>query len=116
MAWEDPEVLAASASRTTTGNSGAKFAPDGVNLNLLLEVTAQSGTTPTLDVTVEWSMDGTNFGIGQPADSFTQVTTVTPTRVVKSFTTKAPQFRVVWTLGGTTPNYTFQVTRYTVGG
>lgn len=116
MAWEDPSIVVLSGSKTATGNSGAFNAPKGLYLNLLLEVTAQSGTTPTLDVTVEWSMDGTNFGQGQPSDAFTQVTTTVPTRVVKQFNTKAPYFRVVYTIGGTTPNYTFQVTRYAVGG
>jgi hypothetical protein len=115
MAWEDPAVVVVSGAKSASGNSGAVNSPKGLYLNVLLEVTAQSGTTPTLDVSVEWSMDGTNFGVAQPADSFTQVTTTVPTRVVKAFQNKAPFYRVVYTLGGTSPNYTFQVTRYAVG-
>jgi len=114
MAYGDPGIIATSAARTTTGNSGSQACGAGIYLNLLVEVTAASGTTPTLDFTVEWSMDGTNFGVGQPADSFTQITAATA-RVVKQFVAKAPFYRLVWTIGGTTPSFTFQATRYTTG-
>lgn len=115
MAWEDPVVIASSSARTVTGNSGALPCPKALNLSILIEVTAQSGTAPTLDLSVEWSMDGTNFGAAQTADAFTQITTTTPTRAVKSFSVKAPYYRLVWTIGGTSPSYTFSATRYGVG-
>lgn len=114
MAYGDVVVIAASAARTTTGNSGAQLAEKALFLNLLVEVTASSGTTPTLDFTVEWSMDGTNFGVGQAADSFTQITAAT-VRVAKQFAVKAPFYRLVWTIAGTTPSFTFQATRYATG-
>lgn len=111
MAFGDPVAFVASAARTTTGNSPAIACEKGLQLNVLVEVTASSGTTPTLDFTVEWSMDGTNFASGQAADSFTQITAAT-VRAVKQFAVKAPFFRLVWTVGGTTPSFTFAASRY----
>jgi hypothetical protein len=111
MAFGDAAVVVASAARTTTGNSGALAAEKGLNLALLVEVTASSGTTPTLDFTVEWSADGVNFAVAQAVDSFTQITAAT-VRAVKSFTVKMPFYRLVWTVGGTTPSFTFQASRY----
>ena len=115
MAYEEDAVIVAAADRTTSGNSGAQITGKALNLSIIVEVTANSGTTPTLDFSVEWSADGVNFAVAQPADNFTQITTVVPTRVVKSFSVKADNFRVVWVIAGTTPHYTFQVTRYAVG-
>jgi hypothetical protein len=111
VAFGDAVAVVASAARTSTGNSGALACEKGLNLNLLVEVTASSGTTPTLDLTIEWSMDGTNFAVAQAADSFTQITAAT-VRAVKQFPVKAPFFRLVWTVAGTTPSFTFQASRY----
>jgi len=114
MAYGEPTQFVASAARTTSGNSGAQPAEKALNLALVVEVTASSGTTPTLDLTVEWSMDGTNFAVADPADSFTQITT-SPTRRAKTFTVKGTSYRLVWTIAGTTPSFTFSATRYAVG-
>lgn len=111
MAFNDALAFVTSAARTTTGNSAAIACEKGLNLNLMVEVTASSGTTPTLDFTVEWSMDGTNFGSLQAAESFTQITAATVRRL-QQFPVKAPFFRLVWTIAGTTPSFTFQATRY----
>jgi len=100
-----------SAARTATGQSAAitvgRVETSG-KFGLILNCTAASGTTPTLDVTVEWSADGTNFFAAQAADSFTQVTT-TGQVGAKSFDVKGPFYRVKWTIGGTTPSFTFTV-------
>ncbi len=102
----------ASAARTTTGVSSAiAVATNTVSPTLValaVNVTAVSGTTPTLDLSVEWSTDGgTTWFVGQPADTFTQVT-ATGT-AIKTFTPKAPHCRVRWTIAGTTPSFTFAV-------
>ena len=102
-------TVVTSAARTTTGTSGGVSTTDA-RLSLLVNVTASSGTTPTLDLTIEWSHDGTNWAVGQPADSFTQITGTTV--VVKQFTAKAPQYRIRWTIGGTTPSFTFTISEY----
>ena len=96
----------ASAARTTTGNSGALTA-QGTVLDVLVDCTAVSGTSPTLDVTVEWSHDGTNFAAADTADAFTQITAAKKT--VKRFDLKGPYHRFVWTIGGTTPSFTFSI-------
>ena len=114
MAYEDVNAFVTSAARTTTGNSGAIGLGKSLNVGIMVEVTAQSGTTPTLDFSVEWSMDGTNFGAAQPVDTFTQFAATTG-RAIKLFAVKAPFLRVVWTIAGTTPSFTFLISRYGVG-
>lgn len=98
-----------SAARSTTGNSGSVVIGrmDIGKLALLVNVTAASGTTPTLDLSVQWSADGTTFFAAQPADAFTQITTTGG--AAKVFDVKAAFYRLLWTIGGTTPSFTFTV-------
>lgn len=104
----DARLVVASAARTTTGTSGANAIPQGANkVSLMANVTAVTGTGPTLDLTVEWSNDGTAWAVGEPTDSFTQITAVSAK--AKEFVVKGAAYRVRWTLGGTTPNFTFAV-------
>lgn len=115
MAYEDVTTVVASAARTTTGNSGALPAPKSLNMALSVEVSASSGTTPNLVASVEWSFDGgTNFcAVDTAADAFAAITTTV--RVTKLLTVKAPHYRIVWTITGTTPSFTFSCNRYGVG-
>ncbi len=118
MSQNVPSVEVASAARTTTGDSGYIALPAGAltgqdTLSLLVDVTAQSGTTPTLDLAVEWSLDGgVTFAAAEPADAFNQIAAATPT-TVKSFGAKGTGYRIVWTIAGTTPSYTFSITELT---
>jgi len=114
MAYEDGSVVVAPAPRTATGNSGAIPCPKGLNLAVGVTVTAVSGTTPSLTLSVEWSHDGTNFYvIDGAADTFTAVTAAaTP---IKVFAIKGPFWRLVWTITGTTPSFTIAATRYVIG-
>jgi hypothetical protein len=67
-------------------------------------VSAASGTTPTLDVVLQTTADGTNY---YTAGSFTQLTTTgTESKV---FTGLGSLSRWKWTIGGTTPSFTFAV-------
>lgn len=109
-----PNVIT-SGAKTATGTSNAM--PLGSQslrlgqqlLELGLNITAVSGTTPTLDLTVEWSFDGgVTFLVGEPADTFTQKTAAGSG--AKVFTAKGNAYRVKWTIGGTTPSFTFSVT------
>ena len=102
-----PGTVVTSTARTTTGNSGALKAPSEPNLSLLAVVSAASGTTPSMTLSVEWSADGTNFVPADTADSFTAITTANG--LTKRFTTKSAFYRVVWTITGTTPSFTFSV-------
>lgn len=112
MAFDAPREVVASAARTTTGTSAAiNLASFASRLNLFANVTAASGTTPTLDLTVEWSHDGgTTWFTGDPADAFTQITAAAAR--VKQMTLKAPTYRMRWTIAGTTPSFTFAVLEY----
>lgn len=100
-------TIVSSAARTTSGDSGSVGEARTDGLSLLVDVTAASGTTPTLDLVVDWSHDGTNWFVAQPADSFTQITAAT--KAVKRFDVKAKFYRVRWTIAGTTPSFTFAV-------
>lgn len=105
-------IVAASAARTATGSSGAlpvmDMDPSGLStLAIGLNVTAVSGTSPSLTLSVEWSFDGVNFLKGDPVDAFTAVTAVGG--AAKSFTPKGMAYRVTWTITGTTPSFTFDV-------
>jgi hypothetical protein len=110
------EQLVSSAARTTSGNSGVitGYGP-AVSLRVQLNVTAASGTTPTLNVIVEDTFDGTTFNqIG----AFAQKTTVSR-EVINITTPFTDRIRVTWTIAGTTPSFTFVVdcnTTSTVSG
>jgi hypothetical protein len=109
MAYAAPLQPVASAARTTSGSSGPVSAVDaGGFLSLLVNVSSVSGTTPSLALSVEWSMDGgTTFAAADVADTFTAITAAKT--VVGRFAVKAPIYRVVWTITGTTPSFTFDV-------
>ncbi len=103
----------ASAARTTTGSQtfGTQDS-SGKALRIQLDVTAASGTTPTLDVVIEDTLDGTNWNTVGTA--FTQKTAAG--REVKDITGLFHgQMRVRWTIGGTTPSFTFSVKGVFVG-
>ncbi|MFF1348506.1 hypothetical protein ACFVZJ_21425 [Streptomyces sp. NPDC058322] len=99
----------ASAARTTSSNSGVLPGfGDWSRMRAQLTVSAVSGTTPTLDVVLEDSLDGTNWNV---IGSFTQATAaaVQAIDITGLFTDR---LRVRWTVGGTTPSFTFAVVLY----
>lgn len=100
------EEVVASAARTASGNSGALsgYGPPQT-LRAQLEVTAASGTSPTLNVLVEDTLDGTNWNT---VGTFAQRTAV-GREVINITTPFADKVRVSWTVGGTTPSFTFSV-------
>lgn len=101
------ETLVASAARTTSSNS-ATIPGWGLtkSVRAQLEVTATSGTGETLDVTLEDTLDGTNWNtIG----SFTQAAGATR-EVINITAPFADRVRVKWVIAGTdTPTFTFSV-------
>src|SRR5215216_2128641 len=113
MAFEDPAVVLTGTAQATGAVNSNPFRTEGVNLNLVLDATAKTGTTPTLAVKVQWSMDaGATWSETETTpDQFTTFSDVVQTRV-KSFPVRAPLARVVGTVGGTTPTYTYTVRRY----
>lgn len=94
-----------SAARTANGNTAALDASAYPAISLFLNVTAVSGTTPNLVVTVEESDDGTTW---RAVGSFAAKTAVSSER--KSFSIAGDFYRLTWTITGTTPSFTFAVT------
>lgn len=105
------DVLVASAARTAAGNSGTLTSGWGAvtTIRAQLNVTAASGTSPSLTVTIEDTLDGTNWNtIG----SFSAKTAVSR-EVINITTPFSDRVRVSWTVAGTTPSFTFEVSAYT---
>jgi phage gp36-like protein len=97
-------TLASSAARTASG-AGASVdlgIKSGLTLDLL--VSAASGTSPTLAVSIETSKDGSTW---RTLGSFTQATAAGPQS--KAFAGADRYVRVAWTIGGTTPSFTFSL-------
>lgn len=115
MSRSSPVVDTQTAATATT-QSAAIPSPLGggaPKMGVYIDVTAV-GVTPTLDVTLEYSLDGTNFLPEESAaDSFTQITAIG--RAFKVFDVKAAVYRLVYTIGGTTPSFTFTVRHVALG-
>lgn len=112
-------TIAASAARTTSSDSGALQNANGAKgILITLDITAASGTTPTLDVTVQ-RYDATSAKyVDLPGAAFAQKTGTgtddlviypgigeTANRSVSDVL--GEDYKVVWTIGGTTPSFTF---------
>lgn len=108
------DQIVASAARTASGSSAA-FNTYGPITGVVFQVntTAVSGTTPTLAVKLEDSVDGTNWNQVQTTASIT-ATGITPVRVDLRATPVTERLRFTWTIGGTTPSFTFAVDAYTM--
>jgi len=96
----------ASAARTTTGVGSWLSSDEFGAATLALDVTAASGTTPTLNVTVETR--GSSADSARSVGTFAQKTAVSAER--KTFPGFDNEYRVTWTIGGATPSFTFSVT------
>lgn len=99
-------ALAASAARTTSGEGTAIDGERaGRSANFQLVVTAASGTSPTLLVTLEQSDDGLEGW--ETWKAFPETTGVTKLRITKSPTKRYVRAR--WEIGGDTPSFTFSI-------
>lgn len=94
-----------SAARTATGNSGAIGVGGNDEVAVMVDVTAVSGTTPSMTVSVEWSHDNVSWFSADPADSFTAITAAA--KKVKLFGVKGLYMRLNYAISGTTPSFTF---------
>lgn len=106
-------VLAAAARRTSTltGTGIDVLDYEGVGL-VVLNASAGTGTSPTLDVKLQHSDDNSTFADVTGA-VFTQVTDVAGTAGVRVLKINVPDLkrylRVVGTIAGTTPSFDFGV-------
>jgi len=106
----------ASAARTTSSQTSAIFfgsAPE--TINLFVDVTAVSGTSPSLTVSLEVSPDGgTTWYEAKAGAALTAVGKQTIVATV--YDTDVPLtslYRIKWAITGTTPSLTFSVDTYT---
>jgi len=103
---------AANSSRVSSGNSGAISTPCGGTLSGIIKVSSVTGTSPTLDITLEESNDnGVNF---------TQIWAAP--RITGNVNIPLPNIQItgirrwVWNIGGTSPNFTFSIDTTTFDG
>lgn len=95
-----------SGTVTTSGNSADISVDNYSAAELILKVTAVSGTTPTLDIYIEGKFE--NTGDYKTLASQTGITTTG----VWFFTISQLVFRYIrirWVVGGTSPSFTFTV-------
>ena len=97
-------TLVSSGTRTTSGSSGSLPIESIHTLRLVSSVTAASGTTPSLTVTLEHSGDGTTW---VAHSSFAAQTGTGSAR--KVFSGFDRYVRITWAITGTTPSFTFSV-------
>lgn len=100
------DTVVTSAARAASADTGVLNGYGGASsLRAQLDVTAASGTSPTLDVVIEDTLDGTNWNV---VGTFAQKTAA-GREVINVTTAFANRVRVRWTVGGTTPSFTFSV-------
>lgn len=87
---------------TATGNSISFDLGDAEQIAATLNVSAASGTTPTLDVIIEDSADGS---VWTTLQAFAQKTAA-GTEVVRITNPFHNRIRATYTVGGTTPSFT----------
>lgn len=100
-------TLQASGAQTSSNNGFAVDVGFSRELIVFLNVTAFSGTTPTLDVKIQTSDDGGTTWYDVPSGAFTQKTG-TGTQML-AFTAFGDTVRCVSTIGGTNPSFTYAV-------
>lgn len=100
-------ALQASGAQTASGNSAgidtSAFREGLVTLNC----TAASGTTPTCTVKIQASDDGGTTWYDLPNATFTQITAAAKQAI--QIQTFGDMIRAAWTIGGTSPSFTFAV-------
>lgn len=127
------KTIVASAARTVDGSSGNLSLPKGKTYGFTVNVTAVTGTTPTMDLYVQASIDGgTTY---RSCNKFAQITGVlaapsgrrlvfgasgylvgadedTMAAGANAAISQFPltrDYRIFWDLGGTNPSFTFSV-------
>lgn len=95
-----------SAARTVSGVSDT-FSTVGMGLlNTNIVVSAVSGTSPKLDIELQFSDDGTNWS---PTHSSKRFTSAPDNYRIQGVRSAGRYYRYIWTIAGTSPSFTFQV-------
>lgn len=87
---------------TATGTTTEYNAEGFTQFAATLDVSAASGTTPTLDVVIQDSLDGV---VWTTLSTFTQKTAVSK-EVIRVTTPFHDRIRATYTIAGTTPSFT----------
>ena len=102
-------LVAVAAIAVTTNGAAFDLRPYDGDIRLMLNSAAGTGTTPTLDVKIQHSDDGTTWV--DSGVTFTRVTTVAATEVLAQTAERFKRYiRAVDTVGGTTPSFARAVT------
>lgn len=113
-AYAPAAAFVPSAARTSSGVATGVLLPAyGSTVAVQVNVTASSGTTPSMALTVEWSDDSSTWFVADPAEPFTAITTTGT--AVKTFARKGRFARLRWVLTGTSPSFTFSAATYLTG-
>ncbi|MBT9156899.1 MAG: hypothetical protein DDT37_01890 [Firmicutes bacterium] len=104
------EFLHPVAARTTTGNGASIDIKDYIGRGkVMLDCAAGTGTTPTLDIVIQHSVDNVTF-IPVPGAVFAQVTTAARQQQIGLDLDAAHRHvRIAFTIAGGTPSFTFSV-------
>tara|TARA_B100000212_G_scaffold107915_1_gene80210 strand:- start:936 stop:1316 length:381 start_codon:yes stop_codon:yes gene_type:complete len=109
---EKLELLAgvATGEKTATGNgSSVDFKGYEGDILFILDSAAGGGSSPTLDVTIEDSADNSTFGALSGA-AFSQVTGTASVQKLSISADECKRYiRVKYTIGGSSPTFTFSV-------
>jgi hypothetical protein len=95
-----------SLARTTNGNSGDLRAIGGESVRAQLNVTAASGTSPTLNVLIEDTLDG---GINYNTIGTFAQKTAAGREIINIAVPFSETLRVSWTIAGTNPSFAFSI-------
>lgn len=113
-------TLISSAARTANGDSGPQENSWARGARFTLDISAASGTTPTLDLKIQYFDETSSQWLDLNGASFVQKSaTGTDDLLVypgiaetanRAVSTVLPgQWRVAWTVGGTGPSFTFSL-------
>ncbi len=107
-----PQVILASAARVASGETSGFGCRAAQSLRIYADVTAVSGTSPTLNVTIQSSPDNSQW---YTAASFSEIDATGNHTQVATFPGR--YFRCAYVIGGTdTPTITFSLTKITFEG
>lgn len=105
------DTILAEAARTASGTSD-QISTYGPVVAAVIEVrvTAVAGTSPTLDVDLEDTFDGTNWNKVTDVNAANITAAGTTVKRINLLDTPATErLRLSYTIGGTSPSFTFSV-------
>lgn len=95
-----------SEARTASGNSDSQDLGQWVEMIIIVDVTAVSGTNPTLDIQLQYSPDDVNW-YDDETEYFLQFYGVKDS--IAKLTNFGQYVRIKYTIAGTDPSFTFSV-------